>query len=55
MRKMTCALFIIVCAGASTSLCQLFSNEAYRPSTAYFSCSSTAINCYPPLVRNMLP
>jgi hypothetical protein len=55
MRKATCALFIIVCAGSSASLCQLFQDEAFRPSTAYFSCSSSAINCYPPLVRNLLP
>ena len=55
MRKSTCALFIILCAGASTSLCQLFKNEAYRPATAYFSCANTAINCYPPLVRSLLP
>jgi len=55
MRKTTCALFIILSAGASTSLCQLFKNEAYRPTTAYFSCSGAAINCYPPLVRNLLP
>lgn len=55
MRKATCALFIIVCAGSSASLCQLFKNEAYRPATAYFSCSSNAMNCYPPLVRSLLP
>ncbi|WP_322615434.1 hypothetical protein [Pseudomonas sp. BIC9C] len=34
MRKATCALFILVCAGSSASLCQLFKNEAYRPGTA---------------------
>jgi hypothetical protein len=55
MRKSTCALFILICAGTSTSLCQLFKNEANRPTTAYFSCSGAALNCYPPLVRNLLP
>ncbi|BCX69447.1 hypothetical protein [Pseudomonas izuensis] len=55
MRKATFALFILVCAGSTASLCELFKNEAYRPTTAYFSCSSAAINCYPPLVRNLLP
>jgi hypothetical protein len=55
MRKSTCALLIIVCASSSASLCLLFKNEAYRPATAYLSCSSAATNCYPPLVRNLLP
>ncbi|MDB5996390.1 MAG: hypothetical protein JWP42_3526 [Pseudomonas sp.] len=55
MRKATCALFILVCAGSTASLCQLFKNEAYRPATAYLSCSSVAATCYPPLVRNLLP
>ena len=55
MRKATCALFIIVCAGSTASLCQLFKNEAYRPTTAFINCSGTAANCYPPLVRNLLP
>lgn len=55
MRKATCALFIIVCASSTASLCQRFKNEAYRPTTAFISCSATAINCYPPLVRNLLP
>jgi hypothetical protein len=55
MRKATCALFIIVCAGSTASLCQLFKNEAYRPTVAFISCSGTAANCYPPQVRNLLP
>lgn len=55
MRKATCALFIIVCAGSSAGLCQLFKNEAYRPTTAYFSCSSTSINCYPRWCTTLLP
>lgn len=55
MRKATCVLFVIICAGSSASLCQLFKNEAYRPATALLSCSGTAISCYPPLVRNLIP
>lgn len=55
MRNSTCALLLIVCVGSSVSLCQLFRNEAYRPSTALLGCSSAAVNCYPPLVRNLLP
>lgn len=55
MRKSTCALLFIICAGSTLSLCQLFKNEAYRPSAALFSCSNAAVNCYPPLVRNLLP
>ncbi|MCU1750107.1 hypothetical protein [Pseudomonas sp. 6D_7.1_Bac1] len=55
MHKATYALLILVCAGSTASLCQVFKNEAYRPNTALLNCASATNSCYPPLVRNLLP
>ncbi|MCY1393692.1 hypothetical protein D3C76_924810 [compost metagenome] len=54
MRIRSYAFLVILCAGSTAGLCELFKNEPHRI-VGLSSCAGMNSVCYLPVVRGLLP